>query len=101
MTIGRAVLTAFTVGLTSCGNPIARCESATSDCCEFDDQCLDFWGSDYPYCVDAPGEGGICAVCVDDRDCANGFTCVAHSGLGNVCAEETFFGGYTTTYYYY
>ncbi len=98
----QAIFTVLFLSASSygCGNPVANCTSATSDCCVDDFDCIEFF-VDAPYCVEADGEGGICAVCVSNADCGDGFVCVAEEGLGNVCAEETFFGGYTTTYYDY
>ncbi len=95
--------TAFLFGLalsTGCGNPIANCKSSTSDCCQDDFDCIDYF-ENAPYCVNGDAFGGICAVCLTDGDCGDGYTCVAEEGLGNVCAETTFFGGYTTSYYSY
>lgn len=45
------------------------------DCCTTDQQCLDGYGLDFPYCA-SPGEStGTCSQCVEDEQC----------GLDQVC----------------
>jgi hypothetical protein len=68
-----------------CVNPIDECESDIIDCCTADNQCVDFWGSEYPFCY-SPGEStGVCAECFTHDDCPEGQVCAPDDEFGAFC----------------
>jgi hypothetical protein len=75
------------LGACGGGNPIDKCESMQIDCCETDIDCVDFYGGDFPYCVNPGQSTGICSECVADADCSNGGTCVTDPQVGDKYCE--------------
>jgi hypothetical protein len=51
--------------------PLRRCDVADPrvDCCTAPDECLNYFGADFPYCIEPGRETGRCVECTVDEHC--------------------------------
>lgn len=59
-------------------DPVASCDTfPRSDCCTNNEQCLDYYGPQLPFCTAGDRDiGGTCSECKGDSDCKRGQLCV-------------------------
>ena len=75
--------------LGACDNvhAIRTCKSETSDCCSSDDQCAEYYGEYFIFCLNPQDdEGGQCVECTTDVHCGLAGRCVEDEVLGRYCA---------------
>lgn len=74
--------------VAGCGNPVATCDHfPASDCCETNEQCFNYYGTEFAYCS-KPNRphGGVCSECAADRDCIGDAYCYLDDAFG-VCRD--------------
>lgn len=54
----------------SCTAEPAPCDIAGIDCCTADDECLDTYGAEAPFCVEPGAFSGYCGECSKGDHCA-------------------------------
>ena len=59
---------------------LKTCDDATNDCCETNEQCYQYFGTEYPFCVDAH-----CAECTSDEHCLDDEICLSDDDVGRFC----------------
>ena len=84
-----AFMILFAAGCNS--DPVADCDlSPRTDCCVNDRECLDFFGSEFPYCNEPGRNTGTCSECITNADCVGsefGPTCVIDSDDVGLCTQ--------------
>ena len=68
--------------------PLRTCDAAdeTVDCCTDADQCVAFFGGEFPYCATPGLETGRCVECTLDEHCTLDSYCVLDAPSGPFCA---------------
>lgn len=75
--------------LAACGpGPVATCSEPGVDCCKSDDECLDWFGTVYPFCENPGRTTGVCGECRADVDCGPTGRCEQDPDFGGYCIEE-------------
>lgn len=70
----RVILTTLALLACGSGNPIDSCASVNGDCCETDQDCLDYYGAEFQYCYE-PGGAAVCSECTRNEHCDGGDEC--------------------------
>lgn len=67
---------------------LRRCDAddPTVDCCSDADECLTYYGSDFPYCATPGDETGRCVECTIDEHCDLESYCEITAPQGPFCA---------------
>jgi len=78
------LMASFALFLLACSptHALKTCDDPGTDCCTTDEQCLQYFGIDFPFCA----EGGSCAECITSEHCGEEAECLNDSVLGPYCA---------------
>lgn len=75
--------------LAGCGaSPIEACAEQDIDCCTRDEECAEYYGSTFPYCVNPGKNSGICAECLSGDDCDVYEVCRDDPVIGGFCIDR-------------
>ena len=73
------LLISLSIGCSSI-KKLENCTDDQGDCCESNEQCLRFFGGDYPFCAD-----GHCVECTSDGHCLEEEVCLTDDSVGYFC----------------
>lgn len=64
------LILAVTTTFLGCHSAIGACPHAPAvDCCEEDRECADYYGPEFPYCLNKGPVTGVCSECLADKHC--------------------------------